>query len=127
MLLAMLLVELLAAPRTPECVAETTHGVTFAAVVSRGRVHGVQFHPEKSGPAGVRILRNFVAIPPFLAEAARVLRDGGRIALLEVATPRSAVVRAAHQNGANVRGKAVSLCARGKRSGFGRDHEAQPV
>jgi glutamine amidotransferase len=51
-----------AAPRTPECVAETTHGVTFAAVVSRGHVHGVQFHPEKSGPAGVRILRNFVAI-----------------------------------------------------------------
>ena len=41
-------------------------------------------------------LRNFVAIPPFLAEAARVLRDGGRVALLEVATPRSAVVRAAH-------------------------------
>ena len=51
-----------AAPLTPECVAETTHGVTFAAVVSRGHVHGVQFHPEKSGPAGIRILRNFVAI-----------------------------------------------------------------
>lgn len=41
-------------------------------------------------------LRNFVAIPPFLAEAARVLRDGGRVALLEVATPRGAAVRAAH-------------------------------
>ena len=42
-------------------------------------------------------LRNFVAIPPFLAEAARVLRDGGRMALLEVATPRRALLRAAHR------------------------------
>jgi demethylmenaquinone methyltransferase/2-methoxy-6-polyprenyl-1,4-benzoquinol methylase len=42
-------------------------------------------------------LRNFVAIPPFLAEAARVLRDGGRLALLEVATPRTRLVRAAHR------------------------------
>jgi demethylmenaquinone methyltransferase/2-methoxy-6-polyprenyl-1,4-benzoquinol methylase len=42
-------------------------------------------------------LRNFVAIPPFLAEAARVLRDGGRIALLEVAEPESALLRAGHR------------------------------
>lgn len=42
-------------------------------------------------------LRNFVAIPPFLEEAARVLRDGGRLALLEVAEPRSALLRAGHR------------------------------
>jgi demethylmenaquinone methyltransferase/2-methoxy-6-polyprenyl-1,4-benzoquinol methylase len=42
-------------------------------------------------------LRNFVAIPPFLAEAGRVLRDGGRLAILEVATPRQRLVRAAHR------------------------------
>jgi demethylmenaquinone methyltransferase / 2-methoxy-6-polyprenyl-1,4-benzoquinol methylase len=41
-------------------------------------------------------LRNFVAIPPFLAEAARVLRAGGRLALLEVATPHGRLRRAAH-------------------------------
>jgi demethylmenaquinone methyltransferase / 2-methoxy-6-polyprenyl-1,4-benzoquinol methylase len=41
-------------------------------------------------------LRNFVAIPPFLAEAARVLRPGGRLVLLEVATPSGAVRRALH-------------------------------
>ena len=42
-------------------------------------------------------LRNFVAIPPFFAEAARVLRDGGRLAVLEVAEPRSALLRAGHR------------------------------
>jgi len=51
-----------AAPATPACVATATHGDTFCAVVSGGRVHGVQFHPEKSGAAGLRILRNFVAM-----------------------------------------------------------------
>ena len=51
-----------AAPVTSGCAATTTHGVTFSAVVSAGNVHGVQFHPEKSGPAGLRILQNFVGI-----------------------------------------------------------------
>jgi len=36
------------------------HGDTFAAVVQRGHIGGVQFHPEKSGEVGLRILRNFV-------------------------------------------------------------------
>jgi glutamine amidotransferase len=51
-----------AAPVTDACAAATTYGATFAAVVERGHVFGVQFHPEKSGPAGVRILSNFVAM-----------------------------------------------------------------
>lgn len=42
-------------------------------------------------------LRNFVALAPFLEEAARVLRPGGRLALLEVATPRGALLRAGHR------------------------------
>jgi demethylmenaquinone methyltransferase/2-methoxy-6-polyprenyl-1,4-benzoquinol methylase len=42
-------------------------------------------------------LRNFVAIEPFFAEAARVLCDGGRLAVLEVAEPRSALLRAGHR------------------------------
>lgn len=51
-----------AAPITKECAATTTHGAAFSAVVSAANVHGVQFHPEKSGPAGIRILQNFIAI-----------------------------------------------------------------
>jgi imidazole glycerol phosphate synthase glutamine amidotransferase subunit len=49
-----------AAPVTDACVAATTHAETFAAVVERGNVFGVQFHPEKSGPVGLQIVRNFV-------------------------------------------------------------------
>ncbi|MEA3187768.1 MAG: imidazole glycerol-phosphate synthase subunit HisH [Chthoniobacter sp.] len=38
----------------------TTYGQTFAASAARGRVAGMQFHPEKSQEAGLTILRNFV-------------------------------------------------------------------
>jgi glutamine amidotransferase len=43
-------------------VAETDYGTTFPAVVANdaGNVFGTQFHPEKSGETGLRILRNFV-------------------------------------------------------------------
>jgi demethylmenaquinone methyltransferase/2-methoxy-6-polyprenyl-1,4-benzoquinol methylase len=41
-------------------------------------------------------LRNLVELPAFFAELARVVRPGGRIALLEVATPGNRVLRAGH-------------------------------
>lgn len=40
--------------------ATTEHGGTFASAVARGSLLGVQFHPERSGRDGLRLLANFV-------------------------------------------------------------------
>jgi glutamine amidotransferase len=49
-----------AVPAPGDVVATTDYGARFAAAVERGNIMGTQFHPEKSGVAGVRIYANFV-------------------------------------------------------------------
>lgn len=43
-----------------DILASSEYGVRYASVVGRGRMYGVQFHPEKSQAVGLQILRNFV-------------------------------------------------------------------
>ena len=45
-----------------EAVAITNYHLPFAAALQQGNFYAVQFHPEKSGPVGARILQNFLEI-----------------------------------------------------------------
>ena len=48
--------------RAEDVVGTAEHGARFASVVEHGRLAGTQFHPEKSGPDGLRLLGNFVEL-----------------------------------------------------------------
>ena len=47
-------------PEHEQASATCTYEVKYTAVLEAGNVFGVQFHPEKSGPVGLRIVRSFV-------------------------------------------------------------------
>ena len=50
------------APVTADTAATTHYIEPFASAVERGNVMGVQFHPEKSGETGLKILKNFLEV-----------------------------------------------------------------
>lgn len=52
---------------TPEefIVATSSYGVEFPAIVTRDNIIGTQFHPEKSGSVGLKMIKNFVEICNF--------------------------------------------------------------
>lgn len=50
--------------------ATTTHGRPFASAVARCALYGLQFHPEKSSDAGLRVLANFVDLVGAAASSA---------------------------------------------------------
>jgi glutamine amidotransferase len=43
-------------------IAYTDYGFALAASVQKANIHGVQFHPEKSGKTGLKVLANFAGI-----------------------------------------------------------------
>jgi imidazole glycerol phosphate synthase glutamine amidotransferase subunit len=49
-------------PQTAQTAASCTYTRPYTAVLEEGNVFGVQFHPEKSGPIGLQIVRNFVEL-----------------------------------------------------------------
>ena len=50
-------------PAVPATAATCEYaGINFTAVLEQGNLFGVQFHPEKSGPLGLKIVRNFVEL-----------------------------------------------------------------
>lgn len=49
-----------ASPR--EVSATADHGYSFACAFSKGNIHGVQFHPEKSHKYGMRVISNFASL-----------------------------------------------------------------
>jgi glutamine amidotransferase len=53
-----------AAPDDARTLAASCHGESFAALVRSGLHAGAQFHPERSGEVGLRLLRNFIESEP---------------------------------------------------------------
>lgn len=50
------------APPVEATSATCDYQLPFSAVIERDNIYGVQFHPEKSGPTGLRIMRNFLEL-----------------------------------------------------------------
>lgn len=50
------------APLSEHTIGETEYGIPFSSAFQRENLLGVQFHPEKSGEAGMRLLRNFAEL-----------------------------------------------------------------
>jgi glutamine amidotransferase len=50
-------------PLGPHAIASAAYGAPFAAAIAQGNVYGCQFHPERSGAAGARLLSNFLGLP----------------------------------------------------------------
>ncbi len=48
--------------KTQNIVAKTNYGIWFPSIVESNNVYGTQFHPEKSGKTGLKILENFLKI-----------------------------------------------------------------
>ena len=49
-------------PEPSYSVASTDYICSFSSVIGKDQVYGVQFHPEKSGATGIRILKNFIEL-----------------------------------------------------------------
>ena len=51
-------------PINEATIAATEYVAAFSSAVCHGNFYGVQFHPEKSGKAGARLIKNFLDLIP---------------------------------------------------------------
>jgi imidazole glycerol-phosphate synthase subunit HisH len=49
-------------PVTENTTSKANHGVDFSATLEKNNFYGVQFHPEKSGDAGLKLFKNFIEL-----------------------------------------------------------------
>ncbi len=49
-------------PDSSQAIARCDYGGAFTAAIHSGNYFGLQFHPEKSGPAGITMLKNFISL-----------------------------------------------------------------
>lgn len=49
-------------PITEYSIASTVYDIVFSSAINKNKFYGVQFHPEKSGKAGLQILKNFIEL-----------------------------------------------------------------
>lgn len=47
-------------PMNEFTIAKSNYECDFSAVINKNNFYGVQFHPEKSGPAGIKLIKNFI-------------------------------------------------------------------
>ena len=50
------------APKVEETIATSTYGIEYSAALRKDNFYGTQFHPEKSGEYGAKILKNFLSL-----------------------------------------------------------------
>jgi imidazole glycerol-phosphate synthase subunit HisH len=50
------------APIVEQTIGKTDYGINFTSALQNKNFYGVQFHPEKSGKAGLQILKNFIEL-----------------------------------------------------------------
>ena len=109
--------------------AETDHGSRFVSAVARGRLLGVQFHPERSGANGLRLIANVVAwARDRPARARRLMLTRRVIPCLDVANGR--VVKGTQLRRPRRRGRPArarrALRARGRRRDRVPRHHRRP-